>query len=100
MSEKERIYDEQIAPLMKQIIDICKREGFGLSGFVELEEEVTVLTHLEPEERHTAQMRLSYYLLRSHGNLDTFFMYVLKDAEENGHNSVYLKLVEMALEKK
>ena len=24
--EKEAIYDEQIAPLMKQIIEICKRE--------------------------------------------------------------------------
>lgn len=24
--DKEAVYDEQIAPLMKQIIDICKRE--------------------------------------------------------------------------
>ena len=24
MCDKEKVYDEQIAPLMKQIIDICK----------------------------------------------------------------------------
>jgi len=26
MNNKENIYDEQIAPLMKQIIEICKKE--------------------------------------------------------------------------
>jgi hypothetical protein len=26
MKNNEQVYDEQIAPLMKQIIEICKRE--------------------------------------------------------------------------
>lgn len=30
--DKEHIYDEQIAPLMKQIIEICKREELPMNA--------------------------------------------------------------------
>lgn len=29
---KEKIYDEQISPLMKQIIDICKENDMSQAG--------------------------------------------------------------------
>lgn len=94
-SKRERIYDEQIAPLMTQIIDICKREGFGISGFVELTDEFTVLVHAEPEDRHTARMRMAYYLLKADGNIDLFLTAVQRDAKKHGHSSMYLRLLEM-----
>lgn len=30
MSDKEKVYDEQIAPLMAKIIEICKTEGIPM----------------------------------------------------------------------
>jgi hypothetical protein len=33
--DKERVYDEQIAPLLDQVIAICKREGIPLAASFE-----------------------------------------------------------------
>lgn len=32
MYDKERVYDEQIAPLMSEIIEICKKENIPLTA--------------------------------------------------------------------
>lgn len=37
--DKESVYDEQIAPLMKQIIEICKREQLPMATQFYLKEE-------------------------------------------------------------
>lgn len=32
MYDKEKIYDEEIAPLMKQILEICKKNGIQMAA--------------------------------------------------------------------
>lgn len=39
MYDKEEVYDNEIAPLMKQIVDICKREGMPMAATFYLQQE-------------------------------------------------------------
>ena len=39
MYDKEKVYDDEIAPLMKQIIEICKREQLPMTAQFYLQEE-------------------------------------------------------------
>jgi hypothetical protein len=39
MYDKEKVYDEEIAPLMSKIIEICKRENLAMASQFYLQEE-------------------------------------------------------------
>jgi hypothetical protein len=39
MYDKEKIYDEEIAPLLKKILEICKRENLGMAAQFYLKQE-------------------------------------------------------------
>lgn len=91
-SKKERIYDDIIAPLMAQIIEVCKENEISVSAVFELTQDLTVMTHI-PVNPESARMRLEYYLMKADGNLDLFFMNAKRDAEKYGHSSCVLSLL-------
>lgn len=74
---KERIYDEQISPLVKQINEICKRESISvLSFFVldfseEQEAPLTCLTSLPQDEHWKAPFRRAIAELRPASTITT-----------------------------
>lgn len=101
--DQEAIYDEEIAPLMSQIIGICKankinfHSTFCLSKPAESEEDddevMYVSTHV-PFDDEPACLRLMYFLAMSKSNLDDFFLSCVKDGRKHGHSSVFLTLFE------
>jgi hypothetical protein len=101
-SEKEEIYDQEIAPLMTQIIETCRAHDIPLHatfylGFVPVEEseepgEMYVTTHLPGKPDSPVPFRLMRYAADSLSNFDSFIFRVKWDAEENGHTSVALQM--------
>ncbi|PFV35706.1 hypothetical protein [Bacillus thuringiensis] len=48
MYDKENIYDEQIAPLLQQILDICKKEEIPMVAQFYLAEESPYVEEVKP----------------------------------------------------
>lgn len=90
---KEKIYDEQIAPLMTQIIAICKEHGLGMHATFVLDGEDTCHTHIPNTPPHPT-LHLMYCLAAARGNLDSFLMQLVKQLEGKEHGSIYLRLFE------
>lgn len=71
---KEQVYDEQISPLVKQIINICNEEGIPMlvSFAYEYHEEkgsgkcTTIINNIEGREDYIIQR--AHHLIRSGGN--------------------------------
>ena len=58
MYDKEQIYDEKIAPLMKEVIKVCKEEGinvlaqFYLREETDEEEDLHCTTYIPGDKEH------------------------------------------------
>jgi hypothetical protein len=95
-SEKEKFYDEKIAPLQEKIIALCKHSNIALNATFEISEDLTVRTNIPATDRpETARMRLMFYLMKANGNLDAFIIAAKRDGEQHGHSSVVLKILEL-----
>lgn len=100
---KEHIYDSQIAPLMTQIIAICKASGIALHADFELDipedsaYPMHCLTHLLGNAGISARMRMQDAAARCGGNVDKFIWWLKKDAAEHGHSSIELSLMGVPL---
>ena len=108
-SEKEKIYDEQISSLMKQIIDICKEHkislfaDFGFDPIPQVEDDEgrypsdSCRTSLMGEEYNSHWIYNHFnviYECRSKDravNIDKYLMWLEKEVRELGsHSSIYL----------
>lgn len=99
---QEEIYDQQIAPLMSQIIEICKQNEINCHATFYLLQEndeseeptrVWCTTHLPFNA--PAGIRLMEYLATSRGNLDIFLTACIRDGELHGHESAFLQKLQM-----
>lgn len=93
MATKEEIYDEQIAPLMTQIIDICRAHKIKLHASYELDGDMMCTTYLDHGEPSPVPLRLMYYASQAGSNVDAFMGAVKRDAQEYGHTSIALELL-------
>lgn len=57
MYDKEDVYDEQIAPLMSQIIEICKKENIPLTA------QFSLKSHRDDNESQEDPMRCTTIIL-------------------------------------
>ena len=108
-SEKEEIYDEQISPLMKQIIDICKEHkislfaNFGFDPIPQIEDEEgrypadSCSTSLFGKEYDSHWVFNHFDVLHQCRcpnravNIDKYLMWLEKEVrEKGGHGSIYL----------
>lgn len=93
MEDKEAIYDEQIAPLMTQLLDICQREGVPMFASFQYSEDGFCTS-----AQSTGHCVFDHYRALAqcaeHGgvNVDKYMNWVAKDARKNGHSSMYLKM--------
>ena len=98
-SKREKVYDEQIYPLMNKIMDIVKEHDIPLHATFLLGNGDACTTHLEGTDTSWL-MRAFYYLSQSRGNFDTFMIAIQRDADKYGHSSIFLKVLNFKEENK
>ena len=96
----EEQYDTEIAPALLAVAKRCQELGFPMVASVEWErgEASRGRTEFCPatkndETRPSAAQLLVHYAARCNGNIDSFLMAVIRDAEKYGHGSMYLKIL-------
>jgi hypothetical protein len=95
MDNMEKIYDEQISPLMQQIIDICKEHKIPMFAEVQFGPEdfcKTVLVWPGSHPIMTHLSALSQCDCEGGVNIDKYMMWVSKSARLEGHSSFFLKM--------
>lgn len=95
--DHEDVYDAQIAPLMTQIIDVCKAHDLPMSATFEYATRKYCSTHL-PFDTGSLLMRVMGWAQRCDigergWNVDAFLMAFVAYAKEHGHTSMYLSLL-------
>ena len=93
MEDKEAIYDEQIAPLMTQLLEICQREGVPMFASFQYSED-GFCTSAQSNGHCVFDHYRALAQCAEHGgvNVDKYMNWVAKDARKNGHSSIYLKM--------
>jgi len=88
---KEDVYDQKIAPLMTQIIDICKEHQIPMFATYEYASGDFCDTILPDETgKNSITFQMIYWAAHCRGNADRLIATMLKHAEEHGHNSAFL----------
>ena len=87
--ENEAFYDKEIAPALAELSKKCFDRGFPFLAVFGNKSD-TYATNSIDLNKDSAAMRLIYYAIKCHGNVDALFMNIEKDAEKFGDNSVYL----------
>lgn len=91
----EKIYDEQIAPKLLEVAEICKSIGLPFAAIVEfdLDEHNTAVTVAPMPDGAGAAMRIVAYAMRAQGNVDALIMALQKDGAKHGHSSLALTIL-------
>lgn len=93
MEDKESIYDEQIAPLMAQLLEICQREGIPMFASFQYSADGFCSSALGTGHCVFKHYNALLQCAENNGvNVDKYMNWVAKDARKNGHGSIYLKL--------
>jgi len=93
MKDKKAIYDEQIAPLVAQLIEVCQSEGIPFfASFQYSEDGFCTSAQRTGHCVFDSYMALSQCAERGGVNLDKYMIWVAKDARKKGHSSLYLKI--------
>ena len=84
MENKERIYDEQIAPLMAKIIEICKAEQIPMFADFQYADLDFCTTYIYPDvDGRNVAIKLYNVLSRCRTdegiNIDQFFLHLAKN---------------------
>ena len=93
MKDLEKIYDEEISPLMAEIIAVSKRRGIPMMALFQLNDDCTCYTRLPQDDEHAVFRNLNAMYASREGNgvnIDKFFRWIERLAKEHGHGSVYL----------
>lgn len=91
-SERERWYDEHVAPKLLELARECQARGMSFVCVVEYEPGGTSeTTTLAPDAG--AKARMAWWGVRARGNADALIDTMLRDAERNGHGSAYLRML-------
>jgi len=96
MESKEKIYDDQIAPLMEQIIEICKKEEIPMFADFQYNDTDFCTTCIYPEiEGRNVVTKLFNVLSKcrteSGLNVDQFFFHILKNYDNE--SSIVMKMM-------
>ena len=95
MNKGEKIYDEEIAPLLLKALNICKEHGLPMIAAVYyegLESDASGLTKWHPEER----AHPCWYLMRkawgARGNIDQLLINLSREVKPENDDSVALRM--------
>lgn len=95
----EQIYDEQIAPLMTKIIEVCKEHRIPFVAQAELHDAEGPVYSRTSLFTDSAAMRMLHYLMLSGNNLDLFLITCRKDEKlMDGNTSAFMHILSNAAE--
>lgn len=98
MEDKEAIYDEQIAPLMTQLLEVCQREGIPMFATFQYSDAGFCTSAMSTGHCVFDHYRALAQCAETRGvNVDKYMNWVAKGARENGHSSMCLKLAGVPL---
>jgi hypothetical protein len=94
MKDNEKIYDDQISPLMTQIIEICKEHGIPMVCEFQYSDtnfckSLNLTDDTHPMIRHMTA--ISECAQDKGVNIDKYMMWVMKGARKTGHTSIILQ---------
>ena len=90
MKDLERVYSEEIQPLVERIALIAKQEGMPIFLTFEDSQNGFSTTCLNEENSKFEKIKL-YRWINDVWNLDELFRNIIDDARRQGHKSIYLK---------
>lgn len=93
--EKEKVYDEEIAPALLKVSQRCQELGMAFIASVEFDPPNggRGRTEFQPKdtvETLSAAQRLIHWAAICDGNIDRLFIACDRHGREHGHSSVYL----------
>lgn len=88
----ETIYDTEIAPVLKQIGELCEKHNLPFIATVKYAEESYAITKYLGEKPGIV-MTLISFATRAKGNFDALCGYAVKYANLYGHSSACLELL-------
>jgi hypothetical protein len=94
-SDKEQIYDNEIAPLLLKIAKIAEEHSIALTCLVQWAHGESGRTETRPHGLW-AETRIASYAVRCNGNADDLIFVLQKDGKKYGHSSICLHLLENA----
>lgn len=105
MEDLERVYDEQISPLMKQIIDICKEHGMPMFTEFQFNDDGFCMTRLHGKDDNGHPLFNHFEALiqciQDGGvNIDKYMFWVMRHARKDGHSSIILSQLGIPVEPK
>jgi hypothetical protein len=87
----EQFYDDVIAPKLMEIMRLCHDHGMPIVATVEYEPGACgTSADLPANPSRSLPMDWAYVAARSQGNADSLIGYLVSQAKERGHGSVYL----------
>jgi hypothetical protein len=94
---KEKLYDEEIAPKLLELCKLAQKHGMSFVACVEYDPTNAGYGRTEwqaPDEggKLSAAQRLVHWAARSEGNIDRLMMAVDRHGREHGHSSIYLQM--------
>jgi hypothetical protein len=92
--EKERFYDEKVAPVLLDLMQQCAERDMPFIAVVEWEPMNYGRTAHMPGEGVSAAMAITDLASRCEGNVDNLFMAIQRYGRKHGHNSIYLNMLE------
>jgi hypothetical protein len=95
MKDLEKVYDEEISPLMTKIIEVCNREKIPMFAEFQYADDGMCKTHLNHDGHPLFHHLEVLTRCRCEGglNVDNYIMWLQRHAREHGHSSVCLKLL-------
>lgn len=95
--KNEKIYDQELAPLLMQVGKRCQELGISFIACVEYDAKNQGIGRTEfmmPDEKGklSASQRLTHWAARAKGNIDALFIICDRHGKKHGHSSVYLQM--------
>jgi hypothetical protein len=90
--EREAFYDAEVAPELLRLAGLCEDRGISLVALAEWEPGETGRTVTIAKDA-SFQPRLVDTAIRSHGNVDTLVLALMRYATEHGHSSACMHLL-------
>ena len=100
MNDKEKIYDEDIFPLMEKIIGICKKHDMPFFASFQFSDDGFCITG----GRLNGHIVFDYYnaikqCIENKGiNIDKFMFWIMRGAQKEGHSSIILSRLDIPME--
>ena len=88
---REKYYDKQIAPKLKDVMDICEKNNMSFVAVCEFNPGEYGSSRAVSHDASQA-IRMCEMLTRANGNFDSFVIAVMRHANKHGHSSIILKM--------